>query len=394
MNIRPQPSIGLFAAGLLLAAACIRVASAQIPPPPDGPPQEPAPYSAEQLDQLLGPIALYPDPLIALMLPASGSPDEIVAAANYLEVGGDPNGAGHEPWSDSVKGLAHYPAVVEWMAANMIWTQAVGEAFSTGPDGVMDSIQRLRGRALAVGALADTPQQQVVQEDGLIEILPAEPDMIYVPRYDPQVVYVGGYYGGPYMTFGEPYPAGVWLTFGFDWRRRSLWVGNGRFERDNRGWQRPDLVGATGHPWRPSEDHRVRGDRPVRSERPLERPNTTSGVFLPRPSGSSPDRFPPLGHQPGQVPAGFPAPAPRPRLPQQAGPPAASRSASPNAQPRPAVGPQLRNDARGAPAHPQPGPAAAPAKPAPATPAASHSNSSRSQPNDPRDRDPQQPQAR
>jgi hypothetical protein len=216
---------------------------------PDAPP---APlYTEAQLDQMLGPIALYPDPLIAILLPAATSPDEIVSAASYLAAQGDPHEIEHQPWSDSVKGLAHYPTVVEWMAQNLQWTQALGAAFANEPGDVMQSIQRLRARALAAGTLTDMPQQHVVQEDGLIEILPTEADVIYVPAYNPEIVYGGGYYDGSGVTFGPPYPAGVWLTFGFDWRQRMLWEGNRRFAHNSRGWQVPDAVGAGGHRWAP-----------------------------------------------------------------------------------------------------------------------------------------------
>ena len=117
-------------------------------------------------------------------------------------------GTASQPWSDSVRGLAHYPVVVEWMAQNLLWVQALGAAVADQPEDVMTAIQRLRGQALAAGTLGDTPQQQVVEEDGLIEILPVAPDVIYVPSYDPDVVYAAGVGEGPFLFFGTALPDG------------------------------------------------------------------------------------------------------------------------------------------------------------------------------------------
>ena len=147
-----------------------------------------------------------------------------MSAASFVAAGADPYEAGSQPWSESVKALVHYPEVVEWMAQNLTWVQAVGAAFATDPADVMQSIQRLRRRARDLGTLVDTPQQQVVDEDGLIEILPGEPDVIYVPRYDPGVVFLyppeAG--GASFIGFGPPFRSGAWLTYGFDWHRHSL----------------------------------------------------------------------------------------------------------------------------------------------------------------------------
>ena len=258
-------------------------------------------YSATQLDQLLGPIALYPDPLIAVMLPAATASGDIVSAASFLAAHGNPNLASHEPWSDSVKALAHYPVVVEWMAQNLIWTQALGAAFVDQPDDVMQSIQRLRAKAMAAGTLASTPQQQVVEEDGLVEILPAEADVIYVPVYNPDIVYVGGYFDGPFLSFGAPYPAGIWLDYGFDWRQRILWVGSRRFTHDSRGWQVPNLGANNGHRWSPPADRPGAGPFATRPRASVVRPNPMPGTDLSFRSDSRP------------APAGNPISAPRPR---------------------------------------------------------------------------------
>jgi hypothetical protein len=144
-----------------------------------------AAYSPEQLDQMLGPIALYPDPLVALILPASTVPSDLALAASYLAANGAPGGIDAQPWDPSVKALARYPEVVKWLNDNLDWTQALGAAFAQQPAEVMKSIQQLRAQARAAGTLIDTPQQKVDLEGDDIRIIPAQPDTIYVPEYDP-----------------------------------------------------------------------------------------------------------------------------------------------------------------------------------------------------------------
>src|SRR3954468_20689248 len=117
--------------------------------------------SPEELDQLFGPIALYPDALIALILPASTVSSDVVMAARYLRGNGDPARVETESWDDSVKSLSHYPEVVKWMDENLAWTKQAGEAFVAQPADVMNAIQRLRTAARAAGTLVDTPQQRV-----------------------------------------------------------------------------------------------------------------------------------------------------------------------------------------------------------------------------------------
>jgi hypothetical protein len=206
-------------------------------------------YSPEQLDQLVGPIALYPDPLVALILPASTVPSDVSLAAEYLASNGDPAGIDSQPWDPSVRGLAHYPDVVKWMAGNLDWTQALGAAFVQQPADVMKSIQQLRAQALAAGTLVNTPQQQIDVEGDDIRIVPTQPDVIYVPDYDPDVVYdVPTGYTGSFVTFGPGFPVGPWLGYECDWDDFGIWVGPWQ-----RGWAyRQDWrTGAGGNAWRP-----------------------------------------------------------------------------------------------------------------------------------------------
>lgn len=212
-----------------------------------------AAYSPEQLDQLLGPIALYPDPLIAVILPASTAPSDIALAAGYLASGGAPAGIDAQPWDPSVRALAHYPDVLKWMNDNLDWTQGLGAAFAQQPADVMKSIQQLRVQARAAGTLVNTPQQQVVMEGEDIRIVPVQADTIYVPEYDPGIVYespVG--YAGPFVTFGIGYPAGAWLGYECDWDDFGIWMGPWRSGwAYGRPWQHPGSGANSWRAWQP-----------------------------------------------------------------------------------------------------------------------------------------------
>jgi hypothetical protein len=205
------------------------------------------PYTPQELDQLVAPIALYPDPLIALILPASTDLSDIALAASYDAANGDPAGIDAQPWDPSVKGLAHYPQVVEWMYNNIAWTQTLGLAFAQQPADVMKSIQQMRAQALAAGTLDNTPQQQIDQEGDDIRIIPVQPDVIYVPEYDYNLVYgeVGGY-TAPLVTFSVGFPVGPWLGYECDWDDFGVWIGPWA-----PGWAyRRDWKNRNGNPWR------------------------------------------------------------------------------------------------------------------------------------------------
>jgi hypothetical protein len=200
---------------------------------------------------MLAPIALYPDPLIALILPASTDPSDLSLAAQYLASNGDPSGIDAQPWDPSVKGLAHYPDVLKWMNDNIDWTRALGAAFAMQPSDVMKSVQQLRAKAKAAGTLVDTPQQQVDIEGDDIRIIPAQQDTIYVPQYDPDVVYGDAPDGdaGPFITFGVGFPVGAWLGFECNWDDFGIWVGpwhpGWTYRRD---WRDPHFGGSRWHP--------------------------------------------------------------------------------------------------------------------------------------------------
>jgi hypothetical protein len=184
------------------------------------------PLTSEQIEELVGPIALYPDPLIALILPASTFPSDIVLAARYLESGGVVESVTAEPWDDSVRALARYREVIDYLDKHLAWTRSLGHCFLDQRDDVMDAIQRVRARARTAGLLQDTAEQHVIVETEEIRIVPAQPTVIYVPRYDPDVIWHTSpvYYGysRPFITFGIGWRVGTWLNFDCDWRGRSI----------------------------------------------------------------------------------------------------------------------------------------------------------------------------
>jgi hypothetical protein len=216
---------------LALAGPSLNVCAQEAVPPPMSAYQ---PLDAAQLSQLLGPVALYPDPLIAQILPASTFPTEIVMADRYVSGGGDPNALDQQPWDPSVQALARYPQVLQWMDQNLGWTTQLGQAFLNQQQDVMDAIQQLRLSAYNLGNLQSSPDQQVINDGGEIEILPADPDTIYVPVYQPDEVY---YQAGFGITFGVGCPIGIWLDGDFDWHHHHLVVW-GRDHAPPEGWWR------------------------------------------------------------------------------------------------------------------------------------------------------------
>ncbi|KAF1009771.1 MAG: hypothetical protein GAK28_00416 [Luteibacter sp.] len=193
--------------------------SAQTPPPPAY-----QPPTADQLYALVSPIALFPDKLVALTLAASTHPDDVNGARGFLEGNRNLTGsalidaADSQPWDPSVKALVAFPGVVDQLATNADWTAALGAAYAAEPTDVMNAIQVMRQRARAHGSLKDSAQQKVqvvetappptvVEERRIveapaqtIEIEPAEPNVVYVPQYDPDVVYGEPVYSRVYTT--------------------------------------------------------------------------------------------------------------------------------------------------------------------------------------------------
>lgn len=220
---------------------------------------EPPLRSPEELDQMLAPIALFPDPLLAAILPASTLPVEIVLADRYVMNGGAPEEADQQGWDSSVLALVWYPSILQWMDDNLPWTSALGQAFLAQPQDVFDAIQRLRARAQAFGNLPTTPEQAVLNDNGPLEILPATPDVIYLPHYQPQIVYCQSAAGGaPSVHFGAGVRLGCWLHHDIDWHGRQLMVWPHNHPRPADWWnprfgQRPTLAAAQATVWHPRQ---------------------------------------------------------------------------------------------------------------------------------------------
>jgi hypothetical protein len=218
------------------APAPVSLIAQDPPPPPDqsqdqpqnqqqqdqGPPYEN--YSPEQLDNLLSPIALYPDPLLAQLFVAATFPDQVEEAARYVRANG-PNGVDDQDWDVSVRAIAHYPTVVEMMADKIDWTTSVGQAYVNQSNDVSASVQHLRHMARDAGNLASSQQQEVIDHDNYIAISPYQPEYIYVPVYDPAIIYYRRPYWGPAVTFGVGFPIGAWLNLDFRWGYGGGWGG-------------------------------------------------------------------------------------------------------------------------------------------------------------------------
>jgi hypothetical protein len=177
---------------------------AQAPAGSTGSSRQGAPLSADQLEQLVAPIALYPDALVAQVLGAATFPDQIAVANNWLQQNKSLTGTAlmqavdKQDWDPSVKALTQFPSVLDNLAKNLSWTSALGEAYSTQATDVMAAVQALRAKAQAAGNLKSGSQITVVQQSPqTIVIQPTNPQVVYVPQYNPTVVY-----GAPVATPG------------------------------------------------------------------------------------------------------------------------------------------------------------------------------------------------
>jgi hypothetical protein len=171
-------------------------------------------FSRDQLENLLAPVALYPDPLLAQILVAATFVDDIEDASSFVRRYRDPNAIDDQPWDVSVKAVAHYPSVIHMMADRIDWTIALGQAYVEQPEDVMASVQFLRWRAHRAGNLASNPYHEVIVEREYVEIVPVQPEVIYVPVYEPDIIF---FQPAAFITFGVGFPIGVWLNRDCDW---------------------------------------------------------------------------------------------------------------------------------------------------------------------------------
>jgi hypothetical protein len=189
-----------------------------------------------QLEQLVAPIALYPDELVAQILAAATYPTEIVEAQRWMQQHADltaeqrAQAVNQQPWDPSVKALTQFPSVLANLDKNLSWTSALGDGYVNQQQAVLDAVQTMRGRAQQAGNLASTPQETVVTQGESVVIQPANPDVVYVPAYDPWLAYGsplavypgwipfdGVYAAGPGISFGVGFGLGVFAGFGWGW---------------------------------------------------------------------------------------------------------------------------------------------------------------------------------
>jgi hypothetical protein len=353
------------AAGAVLACALLTSeAFAQdysLNPPPPPPPDAPSAvnYAPEQLDQLVAPIALYPDDLLGQILMASTYPLEVVQADRWLQNPANASLHGsalaaalqQEPWDTSVKSLVPYPRILSWMDSSLDWTEAMGDAFLAQQAAVMDSVQRLRSRAQGAGTLQSTPQETVTSDGQDIAITSPNSTVEYVPVYNPDTAY-GTWPDPDYPPYGfsDPdYAFGTYIAFPilvpywgwdrWDWHHHRIDVDDGGGGPVGPGHPvRPGRPGGPQGrliPWHHDPVHRggVPYRDPVTRAKYQGKTDTRSGQAnyrgYPTPAQPMAQRQPPAGHTPA---AGNAHPGP---MSDAQRPPPAPRPEAPRPQPRP-----------------------------------------------------------
>ena len=233
-------------------------------------------FSNEELAQMLAPIALYPDSLIAQILMASTYPLEVVDAERWLRQNKNlkddalNNALQEKTWDPSIKSLCHFPDVLLAMSEKLDQTRKLGDAFLSQGEDVMTTIQELRQKAEEQGNLKTTREQQVIVEREIIRIEPADPEVVYVPVYDPLYVYGPGWYPAypPYYWYYPPgFITGNYIRFGprvfigiglfswvwFDWPVHHIYIDIHKTKRFHRYDRRRDFDRSD---WRHKPSHR------------------------------------------------------------------------------------------------------------------------------------------
>jgi len=197
--------------------------------------------TAEQLNELVAPVALYPDDLLAIVLPACTQPIQVVEAQRFLDKRkSDPNLQPSEDWDPSVIALVNYPEVVKKMSDDIGWTQDLGNAVLDQQQDVLNAIQAARESASQGGYLQSNEQVTVVNEGDNITVESTNPDVIYVPQYDPQPIIYNNYTNYPPPYYSDPYPpywypaatffagafVGAAFSYGFDWDNGDIDIDN------------------------------------------------------------------------------------------------------------------------------------------------------------------------
>lgn len=290
-----------FALWILLLGCGWERAGAQAGSGGTPPPSTTAVLGAAELEKLVAPIALYPDPLVATLLPASAYPLEIVQAARLMK---DPQKAAQvqsQPWDKNVKELTQFPDVLTRMDTDLNWTTQLGQAFVNQPQDVMDAIQAFRRKAQEAGTLKTTPQQVIIVTNAVVEktyqtqivyvtntvvqIQPSNPQVIYVPTYSPTVVTSpppssSSDAAETLLTFGMGIALGAVIANNCDWHYGGVYWG-----------PPPTVIVAPGRP----------------------------PYYPPPPGYRPPPYYPPPGYRPpppGYRPPGVPPPGNRPPAPR------------------------------------------------------------------------------
>jgi hypothetical protein len=258
----------------LYALQAMAQSQPQYTPPPPPPPANQAPAPApvpppnaiapKQLDDLVSRIALYPDPLLAQVLTASTYSDQIADASAWANQHGSLTGDAlanairedNLQWDPSVLALLPFPSVLSMMAQDMNWTQQLGNAVLAQRADVMDAVQRMREQSYRYGYLRSNQYDNVVNSDGEVEILPVNPAYLYVPTYDPFIVFgaprpgflIGGaIHFGPAIVIGAGFAPWGWAHPYFDWHTHGIFFDATPW---NRGWaNRGYYVHPYAHPW-------------------------------------------------------------------------------------------------------------------------------------------------
>lgn len=253
MTLGKKALMFLLSASLVLAA--IPGFAFQTDPSAAPLPVQSAHASKQELQQLVAPIALYPDELVAQILAASTYPDQVVEADRWVQQHSDLKGQAlgaevdKQPWDASVKALVPFPSVLANMDKNLSWTSSLGDAYVNQQQDVMKAVQDMRKRAQKAGNLASSSQENVSKQGDSIIVEPADPQVVYVPEYDPWLVYgdplaawpgwypvPGIFYGGPSVFFGYGFGIGFfgsfgwgWPHWGFDWHHREVLFDHNRY---------------------------------------------------------------------------------------------------------------------------------------------------------------------
>ncbi|MGA7058196.1 MAG: DUF3300 domain-containing protein [Terriglobales bacterium] len=254
---RWQSLVSLLSVAVLCAVGTPQLSAMQDAPATAQGAQAPpyAQQTPQQLQRLVAPIALYPDSLVAQVLAASTFPEQVVEADRWVQANPDLKGdalgkaVDQQPWDPSVKALAAFPSVLGNMDKNLSWASSLGDAYFNQQADVMDAVQVMRRRAQAAGDLKTTEQQTVTTQGSTIEVAPTNPDVVYVPAYDPWLVYgdpimawpgwypyPGIWFGGPYLSWGGGFGIGWfggygwgWGHWGFNWGGGYAMYGGGRY---------------------------------------------------------------------------------------------------------------------------------------------------------------------